>query len=87
MNCLLKFSAINLYFINNHSLLERGENSYMSKNVLRVDFDPQLLIIRGKVSASMKARTYDVEVLPMVIIKTTLLLEIKIYNVVGTSSK
>lgn len=63
MNCLLKFSAINQYFIGNNSLLDRGENSFYSKNVVRVDFDPELLIIRAKVKASMKSRVYDVEVI------------------------
>lgn len=62
MASLLSLSAILLYFNNNQSLFKRGENSFTSGNVKEILFDGNLKILRGKVNASMKQRTYKVEV-------------------------
>ncbi|KAJ6639484.1 hypothetical protein Bhyg_12230, partial [Pseudolycoriella hygida] len=51
-----------LFFSNDHSLLERGENSYQSGHVKRIDFDADLKIIRGNVFASMKSKSYENEI-------------------------
>lgn len=59
---LVKFSAISLYFFKNHSLLERGEKSYESGHVKKIQFDADLRIIRGDVFASMKTKSYKNEV-------------------------
>ncbi|XP_057660735.1 uncharacterized protein LOC130896571 [Diorhabda carinulata] len=48
----------------NIAQLQRGENSYSSGNVKKMIFDPAVspALLRGEVTASMKNRTYNVEV-------------------------
>lgn len=59
----LKLSAINTYFTNNKRLLDRGENSFESGHVVKLDFDSAAMTIRGSVLASMKNKTYNVKVI------------------------
>ena len=59
---VLKSTDIFLYFKENESLLERGENSYLSGHVEKLAFDAELKVIRGVVKSSMKSKVYKVEV-------------------------
>lgn len=59
---LIKFSAINLYFKNNETLLERGENAFQSGHVESIKFNGELLSVCGMVHASMKNKKYKVKV-------------------------
>lgn len=54
-------SAIFTYF-EEKKLIEKGENSVSSGYVHRMLYDNELLVVRGEVQASMKRKTYAVEV-------------------------
>lgn len=62
MAYLLKIATMNAFFESNKNLLEKGENSYDSGNVVNVEFDPEYYLIKGKVKASMKSKIYKVTV-------------------------
>ncbi|KAK9712546.1 SWIM zinc finger protein [Popillia japonica] len=53
------------HFRENMNLLQRGENSYSSGNVVKIIFNPesQPAVLQGTVDASMKKRSYSIEIL------------------------
>lgn len=59
---VLKFSSINEFFANDNKMIKRGENAVESNHVLQMQFDAELMILKGKVQASMKDKTYNVNV-------------------------
>ncbi|XP_018573228.1 uncharacterized protein LOC108912481 [Anoplophora glabripennis] len=63
-NHAIKFFAIAKLFKNDEKQLRRGENAYTSGHVKKMFFhrEVQPAIIKGSVQASMKKRTYTVEV-------------------------
>ncbi|KAK4884502.1 hypothetical protein RN001_000773 [Aquatica leii] len=63
MSHLVKLSQITLFFNNEPKLLERGENALESNHVCTVILDKELKIIKGTILASMRKKTYQVEVL------------------------
>lgn len=63
----ITFSGINRYFLRNQNVLDKGENSYTSRNVKGIIFDAKLMQIREEVSASMKRKSYKVYVLQVYI--------------------
>lgn len=42
--------------------MKRGEDSFASGNVKKLQFDPELRLIRGDVDSSMTQRSYEIEV-------------------------
>ena len=63
-NHAIKFYIIAKLFKNDEQQLRRGENSYTSNHVKKMNFygDVNPAVIRGEVHASMKKKTYAVEV-------------------------
>lgn len=59
---VLKICNIIEYFEDDNKMIKRGENALESNHVKRMQFDADLLIIRGNIHASMKDKTYNVEV-------------------------
>ncbi|KAK4882466.1 hypothetical protein RN001_005785 [Aquatica leii] len=62
---ILSVTMIANYFKDNLSLLHRGENSYSSGNVNKTVYEPNMQppLLKGEVKASVKNRTYNVEML------------------------
>lgn len=56
---VLKLSGINA-FLDDNKIIRRGENALESNHVKKMDFDADLMMIKGEVLASMKNRTYSV---------------------------
>ena len=50
------------FFEGELKLLKRGENSVSSGHVLSTDYDGTLGILKGKVAASMRDKSYNVQV-------------------------
>lgn len=59
---IIRLSEVMNFFKDEEKLVKRGENAVDSGHVINMLFDSDLLIIRGKVHASMKDRQYNVEV-------------------------
>ncbi|KAK4885744.1 hypothetical protein RN001_002015 [Aquatica leii] len=59
---LINLSAIAELFSDEISVLKKGENSVESGNLIEVNFDGTLSCIKAKVLASMKKRSYHVEI-------------------------
>lgn len=59
---VLKLSNINEFFSNDNKVIKKGENALESNHVKKMLFDADLMVIRGEIHASMKDRTYNVEV-------------------------
>ncbi|XP_072399541.1 uncharacterized protein [Diabrotica undecimpunctata] len=60
---VLKISSITEFFSNDNKIIQKGENALESNHVKKMLFDPDLLIIKGEVFASMKDKTYNVEIM------------------------
>lgn len=59
---ILKLSSINEFLDNDNKIIKKGENALESNHVKRMQFDADLMMIRGEVHASMKDKFYHVEV-------------------------
>lgn len=61
---VISFSSIAEFFKNDTGQLQRGENSYESGNITKMFFNSEVTpaILKGEVKASMKNKTYTVEV-------------------------
>jgi hypothetical protein len=59
-------SIIN-FFDGENKLIQRGENSVDSKHILSASFDGTLGIVTGKVQASMRNKSYKVQVCRLLI--------------------
>ncbi|KAK5648113.1 hypothetical protein RI129_003005 [Pyrocoelia pectoralis] len=59
---ILKLSSINGFFENDNTIIKRGENALESNHIKFMQFDADLMIIRGDVYASMKDKTYRNEI-------------------------
>lgn len=55
-------SALCVFFCEEPSLVERGENAVKSNHVMQISYDDDLKCFTGVVQASMKNRSYAVEV-------------------------
>lgn len=63
-NHAIKFYLIARHFKENEKQLERGENAYTSGHIKAMYFNPEVVPahLQGEVHASMKKRTYNVQV-------------------------
>lgn len=61
-NHVIKLSAIVHYFKDEEKLISRGENAVESGHVENMIFDSEIRILKGSVHASMRDKTYKVEV-------------------------
>lgn len=59
---VLKLSSINAFFDNDNKIIKKSENALESSHVKKMDFDSELMIIRGEVLASMKNKSYMVSI-------------------------
>lgn len=59
---LISLSTIAIYFSDQISILRKGENAGDSGHIKEINFDGSVQMLKGKILASMKNRTYDVEV-------------------------
>ncbi|KAK5638382.1 hypothetical protein RI129_012677 [Pyrocoelia pectoralis] len=58
---VLKLAEIVCFFGEDNKTFSKGENALESGHVENMDFDAELMLIRGNVHASMKNRVYKVE--------------------------
>lgn len=59
---VLKLSSINDFLFNDNKTIKKGENALESSHVKKMNFDSNLMIIRGEVLASMKNKSYIVSI-------------------------
>lgn len=59
---VIKLSAIMHFFKDEEKLVSRGENACESGHVENMVFDADLKILKGLIHASMRDKTYKVEV-------------------------
>lgn len=59
---VLKLAKIVCFFSEDSKAFSKGENAVESGHVENMDFDAELMLIRGNVHASMKNRVYKIEV-------------------------
>jgi len=59
---VLKLSSIVEFFDNDNKIIKKGENALESNHVKKMQFDADFMTIRGEIHASMKEKTYNVEV-------------------------
>lgn len=59
---VLKLSSINEFFENDNKIIKKGENALESNHVKNMKFHPDLMLVRGECLASMKDKTYNIEV-------------------------
>ncbi|CAH1981428.1 unnamed protein product [Acanthoscelides obtectus] len=65
----LKLCSINGFLDNDNRIIKKGENALESNHVKKMQFDSNLMIIRGEILASMKNKSYNV-VIGMIILST-----------------
>ncbi|CAH1984505.1 unnamed protein product [Acanthoscelides obtectus] len=56
---VLKVSSINGFLDNDNRTIKKGENALESNHVKKMQFDSNLMIIRGEILASMKNKSYN----------------------------
>lgn len=59
---VLKLSSINDFLENDNRIIKKGENALESGHVKKMNFDSDLLRIRGEILASMKNKSYNVSI-------------------------
>ena len=59
---VLRLSSINEFFTNDNKIIKNGENALESNHVKKMQFEASFMIIKGEIYASMKDKTYNVEV-------------------------
>lgn len=60
---VLKISNIYEFLENDNKIIKKGENALESDHVKSMQFDAEIMIVRGEIHASMKDKTYKVEVI------------------------